>query len=171
MGINFNESKYYSIYEIAELHEVPVYLHTGHTPSKNALKDVRAVDPTYLEESFMLYPNVKFILGHMGMTSEYLEICLSLASKYDNVYLEISAIGAKRNDPNGEYYNKVLKMIKDYGLIPKVIYGSDGPNYPGYIKTYLERTLDAMDNADYSVDEAQAVLYDNFLRIYRLEEK
>ena len=53
-------------------------------------------------------------------------------------------------------------------LVDRIIYGSDGPQSPGFVETYLERTVAAMAAADYTADEARAVLAGSFARVFNV---
>ena len=60
------------------------------------------VDPLYLEESIKKYPGAIFIMGHSGYDSflvklTYLDSCIELAKKYENVYIEPGALGSQRS--------------------------------------------------------------------------
>ena len=62
-----------------------------------------------------------------------------------------------------------MDAIKAAGLIDKTIYGSDGPQRPGFALDYAERTLIAMEKSGYSFEEAQAVMADNAESLFPLE--
>ena len=51
-----------------------------------------------------------------------------------------------------------LSKNKRKGLIERVIYGSDGPQRPGFIAEYLERNLYAMEKNDYTLEEVKLIL-------------
>jgi predicted TIM-barrel fold metal-dependent hydrolase len=125
--------------------------------------DETSTNPRFLQRVIEQFPQTTFILGHVGYDFiEHdvgdLDVALDLAATHDNVYLEASALGSGGSDPTGENYGRVLSAIKERGLTSRLVYGSDGPQRPGFVKDYLQRTLAAMDAADYDVDEAAAVL-------------
>ena len=99
-----------------------------------------------------------------------LDACLDLAAEYDNVYLEPSAIGPGSDDPEGNRLKFAMRRIKEEGLIERTIYGSDGPQSPGFVAAYVQATLGAMEEAGYTADEAQAVLSGNFARVFGVPE-
>ena len=170
-----NDPRFYSIYEVAGEAKTPVYLHTGSSPFPGTIDAERHTDAAYLEEAISAYPETVFILGHLGFdfinqNEGTLENCIDLAKRYPNVYLEPSAMGSKGADPTGEYYALALTRIKEEGLIDRLIYGSDGPQYPGFLKDYASRTLDAMANAEFTLEEANAFFYENFVRVFGVEQ-
>lgn len=175
-GINLTDPTYYSIYGVAEEFDVPVYVHTGKARAKGSSENPEATHPAFLEEAVRAYPNVTFVLGHAGNGATYddledpLEACLRLARTHSNVYVEASALGSDANDPAGEKLLAVTKGAKRHNITTKLLYGSDGPQFPGYVVSYLQNTLVALDRADYDAEEAADVLYRNFARVYGLED-
>ncbi len=173
MHIRFDDPQYDSIYALAGELEKPVYLHTGPSPFNGTLADPPYTNPIYLEESIKRFPQTTFILGHMGFdflnkAEGNLEECLALGKRYPNVFFEPSALGSGASDPDGTLYTKVLRRTKEEGLIDRMIYGSDGPQFPGFLADYATRTRDAMKAAEYTADEAQAVFKTNFERVFGL---
>jgi len=144
--MRLDDKRFDGIYEIAGRLNKPIYIHTGTSPNPYTRREPPYVDPVYLEESIIKYPQTKFILGHSGYDSfliqlTYLESCIQLAKKYGNVYFEPGALGARKAS---EVLPEYLKIIKKEGLIDRVIYGSDGPQFPGYTASHLENFVEAM---------------------------
>jgi len=169
-----DDPDYYSIYELAGELQTPVYLHTGASPFPGTLTDAPYTDPAYLEEAITSYPDTTFILGHVGYNFTKkelgsLETCLSLAATYDNVYLEPSALGSSGSDPTGENYREIFRRVHEEGLIHKIIYGSDGPQFPGFLASYTSRTVEAMLASGYTAEEAQMVLSGNFGAVFGVD--
>ena len=95
---------------------------------------------------------------------EGIQFARELAKKYPNVFLEPSALGSKGSDPNGENLRIAMQRMREAGVVDRIIYGSDGPQSPGFVKDYLARTVEAMRAAGYTAAEAEAVLSGNFAR-------
>lgn len=174
MHFRMDDPAYFGIYELAGRLGKAVYLHTGSSPFPGTSREPAYTDPTYLEPAIAAYPQTIFILGHLGYDFANrqpgaLEACLELARRYPNVYLEPSALGSEGSDPDGENFKKTFERIKESGVIDRVIYGSDGPQSPGFVATYLERTVAAMQAAGYTADEVRAVLSGNFVRVFGRE--
>jgi len=162
---------YFGIYALAAELGKPIYLHTGTSPFPGTQQAPAYTDPRYLEAAIVAYPGATFILGHLGYDFKTkqpgaLEGCIDLATRYPNVYLEPSALGSKGSDPSGDNLRLAMARLREAGLVDRIIYGSDGPQSPGFVEEYLERTVAAMEAADYSVDEARAVLAGNFARVF-----
>lgn len=163
--IRFDDPAFFSVYEVAAEFDVPVYLHTGRSPFNGTSQEAPYTDAAFLEDAIAAFPTVPFILGHLGHDfepdfTEPLDTVLDLAEQYDNVLLEPSALG----DEDGFRLPYAMEQIHQRGLVERTIYGSDGPQSPGFVGRYLGDALEAMEAADYSVEEAAAVLAGNFDR-------
>ena len=111
-----------------------------------------------------------------GVDQRATDHALSLAENYDNVWLEISALGGPMQiGPDGEpvdateaRYHYVLEQALARGLVGQTIFASDGPQSSGKVKAYLWEIIEAMQTAGFSDDEMRAVLSENFYRAYGL---
>ena len=174
MHFRMDDPAYFGIYELAGRMQKPVYLHTGTSPFPGTSRDAAYTDPLYLEGAIEAYPDTVFILGHLGfdfIEREHrgLETCIDLASRFENVYLEPSALGSPSGDPNGAQLRQAMRRMREAGLVDRIIYGSDGPQSPGFVAEYLERTVEAMRDTGYEVDEIEMVLSGNFERVFGVE--
>jgi predicted TIM-barrel fold metal-dependent hydrolase len=166
--IRLDDRRFYGIYEVAARQGTPVYLHTGTSPNPGTRTEPPYCDPAYLEEAIRLHPGAVFILGHSGYDSfnqalTYTDSAIDLAARYPNVYLEPGALGAERAEAVRLDY---LERVKTAGVIEKLIYGSDGPQFPGYLKSHLEAFIAGMVEAGYSADDMRLILADNFKRVF-----
>lgn len=164
----FDDPRYYEIYEIAGRLGKPIYAHAATSPNPGTRTEPPYTNPYYLEEAIRLYPDTIFILGHTGWDSYYrkltdVDACIDLAQRYANVYLEPGALGAKRA---AEVLPDFVQRIKKGKVIDKLIYGSDGPQFPGYLRSHLEAFVGAMQDADYTTEEIRMILSDNFSRVF-----
>ena len=167
MHARLDDSAYWGIYEVAARNQVPVYLHTGPSPFPGTAREPQYTHPAYAEATIAAFPGVDFILGHMGYDfiekePGALETCIELAKRYDNVWVEPSAMGSEGSDPEGTNLPLALRRFREEGLVDRVLYGSDGPQAPGFLADYLDRTLTAFEKAGYTAAEAEAVLGGNF---------
>ena len=168
-----DDPRYWPIYEVAAAHSAPVYLHTGSSPFPGTRSEAPYSDPAYLEPAIKAYPDTVFILGHMGhdfvgdQTGE-LRTAVRLAADHENVYLEPSALGSSGSDPEQIFLPEAMEAVREAGVVDRVIYGSDGPQSPGFVGRYLERTLFAMEAAGYTEEEAALALDGNFARVFGL---
>jgi hypothetical protein len=162
---------FFPIYEVASSMGKPVYLHTGTSPFPGTSQEPAYTDPTYLEPAIQAFPGAVFILGHLGYDfnkkrNAGLETCIRLAQTYPNVFLEPSALGSASSDPTGENLKEAMRRMREAGVVDRIIYGSDGPQSPGFVKGYLEKTVTAMRESGYTQSEAADVLAGNFARAF-----
>ena len=163
-----DDERFYGIYEIAQRQGTPIYLHTGTSPNPGTRTEAPYCDPLYLEDAIRRYPDVVFILGHSGYDSfnralTYTDQAIDLAFRYANVYLEPGALGARRAAGVLPDY---LQRIRAGGVIDKLLYGSDGPQFAGYVKSHLDAFVTGMQEAGYTTDEMRLILADNFTRVF-----
>ena len=171
-----DDPRYWEIYAVAAEHGAPVYLHTGTSPFPGTQTEAPYTDPAYLEGAIQAYPETVFVLGHLGHdfiadTRGELDTAVRFAAEYDNVYLEPSALGSAGSDPDGVFLPEAMQAVLDAGVVEKMIYGSDGPQSPGFLGRYLDATLQAMDASGYTVEEAALVLDGNFSRVFGLDSE
>ena len=171
MQFRMDDPAYYSIYSLAGSLNKPVYLHIGPTPFPGAAPEPQYTDPRYLREAIESHPETDFILGHLGFDfigrkEGTLEDCLELAREFPNVWLEASAMGSETSDPEGEEMTHALTRIRQEGLTARFLYGSDGPQAPGFVDDYLTRSVEAMERAGWTLEEARAGLSGNFDRLF-----
>ncbi|MCW8879069.1 MAG: amidohydrolase family protein [Kangiellaceae bacterium] len=177
----FDDPQYYDIYHLAQEYNKPIYHHVGTSPLRKVSEFdddqlpyiMRTFDPMHLEDAIKQFPQVKFILGHVGNDSNregYSKIdeVFYLAEKYDNAYIEISALGSQRSDPTGEVMDGVFNRAKQNNIVHKIIYGSDGPGNPGNTKSYKDLILESMQRVDYSFEQAQQVMADNARQVFNI---
>ncbi len=168
--VRFDDERFDGMYEIAGRLGKPIYLHTSGSPNPGIRIEPPYNDPYYLEDAIKKYPDTIFILGHAGWDSlnkelTYLDAVIDLVMRYDNAYFEPGALGAERAD---EKIDEFVQRVKAGGAIPKMIYGSDGAQFPGYVKRHLEAFVAAMQRANYTTEEMRMVLSDNFSRVFKL---
>lgn len=173
--VRFDDGRFEALWALAAATGRPVYLHTGPSPFPGTASEPPYTDPAYFEATIAAWPDATFILGHIGYdfinkAPGALDTCVRLAQTYPNVWLEPSALGSRGSDPTGENLITAYAAMKEGGVVDRVIYGSDGPQSPGFVAEYLERSLAAMEAAGYSADEARAVLATNFALAFGVPE-
>jgi uncharacterized protein len=163
-----DDERLYPIYAMAARLHKPLYIHTGTSPFPGTRQEPPYVNPTYLEAAIIHYPGAVFVLGHAGYDSAnhnlgYLDECIRLVKAHSNVQIEMGALGSPRAD---ELTALAIGRFRDAGILDRVLYGSDGPQGPGYLLKHLERTVAAMQAANYTPAEMRAVLSGNFQRVF-----
>lgn len=179
--VAFDDTRYLGIYDVAAKYAVPVLLHTGFSPFPSSQTDPAYYDPSGLESVISHYdgahgvPRVNFVLAHAGQgDARSVEHALQLAARYDNVYIDLSALkrptlideSGNESTETGHQYPYVVAEVKGRGLIPHALWSTDGAQFSGMIHDYLNLLVDEMKAAGYSVDELRAVLSGNFYGLY-----
>ncbi len=101
-----NSGKYDTVLEFAGKYHLPIIVHTH----DNGISDI-----AFVEESAKKFPNVDFILGHMGILSNN-ENALNAIKNFDNIY----------GDTSWVKYSTVEKA-KEMGIEHKIFFGTDAP--------------------------------------------
>ncbi len=115
-----------SVFRIAAKYQVPVMIHTGDTYSKHA--KVRQAHPLLVDDVAVDYPDVKFIMCHLG--NPWFQDAAEVLYKNDNVYGDIS--GLTLGDFQSKFERYILQRITDmisYMGDPsrQLMFGTDWP--------------------------------------------
>ncbi len=106
------------LWNYATRHALPVLLHTGTTFLSRAPLEYTL--PRHLDRVAIRFPEVKIIMAHLGHPFE--GECVVVARKHPNVYTDISALHYR---PFQLYQS--LMLVQEYGIWPKLLFGSDYP--------------------------------------------
>jgi len=115
-GLPPNDRRYYPIYaECIEL-DIPFCLQVGHAGPLRPSDPGRPIP--YLDEVACEFPELRIVGGHIGYP--WTEEMISLATKYENVYIDTSAYTPER------YPDALVRFMKGTGR-HKVLFGSNFP--------------------------------------------
>lgn len=92
--------------KLAAEYHLPVVSHTG---------GCEMASPKYVYQAAKMYPNINFVMVHMGLGTNNME-AIDLLGKADNLY----------GDTTWVKVHSVLEVIKRYGS-KKILFGSDAP--------------------------------------------
>lgn len=173
--VRFDDPRFEPLWALAAATGAPVYLHTGSSPFPGTAQEPAYTDPAYFEATLAAWPDATFILGHLGFDfvnrePGALDTCIRLAQTYPNVWLEPSALGSQTSDPSGDNLAATYAAMQEAGVVDRIVYGSDGPQSPGFVAEYLARSLEAMERAGYTPSEARMVLSTNFAALFGVPE-
>jgi len=148
-----NDRRYYPVYaECVEL-GVPFCLQTGHTGPLRRSEPGRPIP--YLDDVALEFPDLKIVAGHIGYpwTAEM----ISLATKYENVYIDTSAYTARR------FPSELVDYMRHHGR-RKVMFGSNYPMItPG-------KCLEGLDDLQLDDEVKEMFLFKNALGVFNLGE-
>ncbi len=146
-----NDRRYYPLYVACIELGVPFCLQVGHTGPLCPSEPGRPIP--YLDQVALDFPELTIVGGHIGYpwTAEM----ISLATKYENVYIDTSAYKPKRYPP------ELVQYLRGHGR-KKVLFGS---NYPMLMPGACLAELDALELDD---EARRLFLHDNAARVFGL---
>jgi predicted TIM-barrel fold metal-dependent hydrolase len=125
------------VYEFCQARRVPIMIHQGTTfPRKAPLKFAL---PILLEDVALAFPELKMVIAHLG--HPWIDDTLVLIRKQPNLYADISALHYRP----WQFYNALI-TAKEYGVLDKLLFGSDYPF------TTPEASIDALRNFNRMVE-------------------
>ncbi len=180
-GVTMDDPWVDQVYELAAQTGVPVLLHTGFSPFPGTRSELEYISPADLEEAIRRHDGtgemgrVEFVLSHIGSGDERAVLAsLDLAERYDNVWLELSALSnglmydieGTEIESDAPQYEWVLSEIRDRGLVGRTMFATDGPQSSGKVRDYLGKLIEVMQELGYTTDQISAVLGSNFYRCF-----
>jgi len=180
-AVPLDDPRSLAVYELAAEVGVPVLLHTGFSPFPNAKTEPTYYDPSGLEQIVTQYdgahgmPRVDFVLSHVGQGDpRSVQAALRMAQMHENVWLELSALNRpllldEKGNPvmSAEpQYPAVLRQVKARGIVSRVLFATDGPQFSGMVRGYVQKLSQGMVDAGFSVDEIAGVMAGNFRRLF-----
>lgn len=147
-----NDRRYYPVYAACAELGVPFCLQAGHTGPLRPSEPGRPIP--YLDDVALEFPELKVVAGHIGYpwTAEM----ISLATKYENIYIDTSAYTARR------FPRELVDYMRAHGR-RKVMFGT---NYPMLTPA---KCLEGLDDLGLDDEARSLYLHDNAQRVFRLD--
>lgn len=117
-GFDASNPEYDDLFAYSESNGLPVLAHTGTTFISNA--PLEYARPVHFDDVAMRHPDLKIILAHLS--HPYEGECIAMIRKHENMYSDISALHYR---PFQLWHS--LRLVQDYGVWHKVLFGSDYP--------------------------------------------
>lgn len=117
-GFRPDEKSLDPLWKYATKHRLPVLLHTGTTFVAQA--PLECTLPRHLDVVAARFPEVKIVMAHLG--HPYEGEAIVTARKHPNVYVDISALHYRPF----QFYQSLM-LVQEYGVWPKLLFGSDYP--------------------------------------------
>ncbi|MEU7576106.1 amidohydrolase family protein [Streptomyces sp. NPDC041068] len=114
------DRRWYDVYETALDLGIPVLMHTGYTPSRNA--DPRFFSPLLVERVARDFPDLKVILAHLG--TPWTRPCVDLLARHANLYADLSIFGSYQPPAT---VADALAHARDSGVLDRLLWGTDFP--------------------------------------------
>lgn len=106
------------VFKVAERLELPVMIHQG-AIFANAGRLADAA-PLLLDDVAIVFPDLRIVIAHMG--HPWLYETVTVMRRHANVYADTSAIPSRPT-----VLATALTAAKEYGVLHKVLFGSDSP--------------------------------------------
>lgn len=121
-----NEPSLESFFHLAAKYDLPVMIHTGDTYHKRA--KVRQAHPLLVDDVAVDYPDVKFVMCHLG--NPWFDDTAAVLYKNKNVFADIS--GLTLGDFSAEFERHTLERLKEMIQLMgdpsrQLMFGSDWP--------------------------------------------
>jgi predicted TIM-barrel fold metal-dependent hydrolase len=167
VGLSPSDPAYGPYWAIAEELGIPVGVHTGPSaPGAGPGFRIRLGNPLLLEDVLAEHPNLKVYLMHAGGAGPFMDYALYMMAVYPQVYVDI---GILTWAPGGkEVLEELLRKAKQWGVLDRVMFGSDQMLWPEAIGMAVER----VNGYDFlTVEERAGIFYDNAARFLGLSEE
>jgi|SRR5680860_373028 len=167
-GKTLNDTLYAPYLDICVKYDIPVAYHTGGGAPMAVYNDapnlrIKNGDPLLIEDVLVKYPQLRVYLMHGG--EMYYAHALRMMNLFQQLYVDVGAL--LWVDPMAQDYGRnLLKKAKEYGMLNRVMFGSDQMVWPGAISKSIE-FLNSMDFL--TEDEKQMILYDNAKTFLKLK--
>ena len=135
-------------YRVAERLGKVVLIHCGPAPERSMYND-----RSRFERAVRRFPDLKFIVAHMG--ADEFEGYLDLMAAYDNVYLDTAMVFAGWFD----WKPRITSLLE---FQDRILYGSDFPNLP----YELERGVEGLRALQLGSNIEEKILYTNAARLF-----
>ena len=146
-----NDQSVYPLYAELEALGVPAVFHTGQSAGGNIR--LKYSDPLHLDDVAADFPGLRIVMAHPSFPWQ--DVALSIASRRDNVFIDLSGWSPKYFPPQLVHYANTL--IRD-----KVLFGSDFP------VIQPERWLADFEAADFRNEVREGILKGNAIRLLGL---
>jgi predicted TIM-barrel fold metal-dependent hydrolase len=137
----------FPLYAECERRGLPILWHMGATPS--AIGDLSVTQPLLIDGVARAFPELRQIIAHMG--HPWFEDTVIVLRKNPHVYADVSGAFSR---PHGAY--RAFITAQEWGVMPKLLFGSDYPFWTPAQSAELLRSLAAQEMSPFpNIDRAQ----------------
>jgi hypothetical protein len=159
-----NQKECEPIYEMAERNKIPVMFHTGDTWIEGSR--VKYSHPLHIDDVAVSFPNMKFILCHLG--NPWIIDASEVLYKNKNVYADLSGFFLGNASNISKEYSKMMnkKIMECFyycNSVDKIMFGTDYPlaSHEFYIKFVNKLEL--------SKKELNKIFFENAVKIFNIK--
>jgi len=168
-GRTLSDPEFEPYLSICERYNIPVAIHTGGGPPGITYRccpnfRLELGDPFTIEDVLAKHPKLKIYLMHAGEV--YYQRALRLMLQYPQLYTDLGVVLWVHVQPM-DYAENFLKKAKAYGLIDRIMFGSDQMVWPHAI----EKSIKTLDNYTFLTEEdKRKIFYHNAVRFLELKD-
>jgi predicted TIM-barrel fold metal-dependent hydrolase len=155
---HLNDPVLLEAFELAEIHELIVLMHTGYPPPGTRKNVLTYANPLKIEDIIQRFPELKIIIAHMGYP--WVDVALSLAVQYPNIYVDISNLTYMMPKRLAKFLIRAKELIGT----DKILFGSDG-----FVPEMIEMSVNYFEDIGFlSKNEIDKILGLNAKRLLHL---
>lgn len=168
-GYTLSDPKFEPYVSICERYNIPVAIHTGGGPpgiTYQCCPKFRLYlgDPFTIEDVLAKHPKLKIYMMHSGEV--FYEHALRLMLQYPQLYSGLGAILWIHEQPM-DYAENFLRKAKSYGLIDRIMYGSDQMVWPHGIESSIKK----LNSYEFLTEEdKRKIFYENAVKFLELDK-
>jgi predicted TIM-barrel fold metal-dependent hydrolase len=168
-GFSLDHPGFEPYLRICEKYDVPVAVHTGGGPPNITYTccphfRLSKGDPLLLEDVLVEFPKLRIYMMHSGEV--FYEEALRMMLQYPQLYSDLGVL-LWVHPATKSYARDFLKKAKEFGMLDRVMFGSDQMVWPHGI----EMSIAYLDSMEFLSDEDKsAILYDNAARFLKLDK-
>jgi predicted TIM-barrel fold metal-dependent hydrolase len=169
-GYTLSDPLFEPYLDICERYDIPVAVHTGGGPPNITYRccpdfRLKLGDPFTIEDVLAKHPNLRIYIMHAG--GVFYENALGLMLQYSHLYADLGVLLWVHEQPM-DYAENFLIKAKQYGLLERVMYGSDQMVWPHAI----EKSINQLDSYSFLTEEdKRKIFYENAVRFLKLENE
>jgi hypothetical protein len=167
-GYKISDPKFEPYLALCEKYNVPVAIHTGGGPPGVTYRGapnfrLEFGDPYTIEDVLAKHPNLKVYMMHAGEV--YHEKAIRLMVQYPQLYTDLGVI-LWVHEMTLDYAEAFLRKAKKFGIIDRVMFGSDQMVWPHAIK----KSIDQLNSYDFlSAEDKKKIFHDNAVKFLKLK--
>lgn len=168
-GYTLSDPGFEPYLDICERYDIPVAVHTGGGPPNTTYRGnpnfrIKLGDPFTIEDVLAKHPKLRIYIMHAGEV--FYENALRLMLQYSQLYADLGVILWVHKQPM-DYAENFLKKAKQYGLLDRIMYGSDQMVWPHAI----EKSIKQLDSYDFlSQEDKRKIFYENAAKFLNLDK-
>lgn len=168
-GFTLSDPKFEPFLKICEQYDIPVAVHTGGGPPDITYRGspnfrIRLGDPFTIEDVLARHPKLRIYMMHAGEV--FYENALRLMLQYSQLYTGLGAVLWVHKQPM-DYAENFLRKAKQYGLLDRIMFGSDQMVWPHAI----EKSINQLNSYDFLTEnDKRKIFYENATKFLGLKE-